>query len=358
MINLQSNYPVLPEQDAEWKRLLHEAVESFGAEALRLPAFGGGERNRELAAAWLGVDAARVFIAEGGHHGTLTALMAAGLAGKTIAVEALSYPWFMRQAEMLGCRVMPVALDAECVVPGALREVCAREQVAALYTMPSVHNPTGAVAPLERRREVVGVAREFGLTIIEDAAYGFLLDDEPERYVALAPERSFYVESLSKRVAPGLRTAFVVAPAQRAAELDLALRVTASGISTLLGSLGCAMAADGRLAAIIAAKRREGAVRLQRTREMLAGLDVMGEGNSWHVFVTLPEGCGTDEDVERACEERGVLVTGARWFTAPGADVPRAVRLGLGGETEWARCADGVKVFAEVVRNSSVSSRP
>ncbi len=335
MINLQSNYPVLAEQELAWKGLLHEAVERFSGDALRLPAFGGWARDRELAAAWLGVPAARALVAEAGHHALIATVMSAGLVGKTVAVEALTYPWFVRQLQMLGARVVSVWLDGECMQPQSLRAVCESEHVSALYTMPSLHNPTGAVAGPARRREIVAAAREFDLLIIEDGAYGFLLDPEPAHYYELAPERSFYVESLSKRVAPGLRTAFLVVPERLSVETELALRLVASGSSTLLASLGCAMAADGRVAATVQAKRVEGAARREKALEMLAGLEIVAGPNSWHLWVTLPEGVGQppdDAEVERRCEERGVLVTGARWFTAPGAQVPRAVRLGLGGD--------------------------
>jgi DNA-binding transcriptional MocR family regulator len=351
MINLQSNYPVLAEQDAAWKALLHEAVERFGAESLRLPAFGGGAENRKLAAAWLGIPVGRVFLAEAGHHGLLAVLMGAGLVGKTIAVEELTYPWFVKQGQMLGCRFVPVAMDEQCMRADALRAVCEREKVHAVYTMPSVHNPTSAVAGLGRREDMVVVAREFDLLLIEDAAYAFLLDDEPARYTELAPERSFYVESLSKRVAPGLRTAFVVTPEKYAAEIEVALRVVASGASTLLASLGCAMAVDGRVAAVIADKRVEGESRRLKAMAMLAGLQAVAAPNSWHVWVTLPKG-KTAASVEKACEDLGVLVTGGHWFTAPGAVVAEAVRVGLGGETEWERVERGVRIFSEVVRGT------
>jgi DNA-binding transcriptional MocR family regulator len=351
MIDLQSNYPVLAEQEAAWPAMLREGVERFGAEALRLPVFGGSVANRKLAAGWLGVGLERTWICTSGHHGTMAALLAAGLAGKTIAVDALTYPWFVRQAQMLGMRVVPVELDGEGMVPESLRRVCAGEGVAAVYTMPSMHNPTGAIAGAERRGAIVDVAREFGLTIVEDAAYGFLVEEEPVRYTVLAPERAFYVESLSKRVVPGLRTCFLVAPEQLGEQTALALRVMTSGSSTLLASMGCAMAADGSLQQVIAAKRVEGERRRLEAMEILRGLDALSGKNSWHVWVTLTAGdIRTDEQIERACEERGVLVTGARWFTAPGAEVPRAVRAGLGGETDLARAEEGLRVFAEVVR--------
>ncbi len=349
-INLQSNYPVLAQQDADWNRLLHTAVDRFAPASLRLPAFGGSLENRALAAAWLNTPVARVLIAEAGHHGLLASLMAASLVGKTVAVEALTYPWFVRQAQMLNMRVVPIALDVECMIPEALRAACNREKIDAIYSMPSLHNPTGAVASLARRQAIVSVARDHNLTIIEDAAYAFLLPNEPPRYTTLAPERAFYIESLSKRAAPGLRTAFVVSPEHLATQTELALRLVASGSSTLLASLGCAMAADGSLAAIIGAKRKEGALRQAKAITILKGLEMITTPNSWHLWITLPDGLGTDEDIELECESRGVLITGAKWFTAPDTKVPRAVRIGLGGETEWQRVEEGLKVFTEIAR--------
>ncbi len=349
-INLQSNYPVLPEQDAQWKQQLHDAVERFGPEALRLPPFGGLMRNRQIAAEWLITPVERTFVCEAGHHALLATLLGAGLGGKTIAVETLTYPWFVRQAQMLGCTIVPVAMDEECMQAGSLRSACVEQEVDAIYTMPTVHNPTSAVASLTRRQAVVDVAREFDLQIIEDGAYGFLAESEPPRYIALAPERSFYVESLSKRAAPGLRTAFLVAPQPMATNTELALRLLASGSSTLLTSLGCALIADGSIARLIEAKRIEGEARRAHALGILGGKQCMSVKNSWHIWVDLPAAAGlTAATCEAACEQAGVLITGAQWFTAPGADVPNCVRIGLGGETDRNRVKDGLLIFAGII---------
>ncbi len=349
-INLQSNYPVLAEQDAAWLQLLHDAVDRFGAESVRLPPFGGTARNRSYAAAWLRMPVERTWICSSGHHGLVTSVLAADLIGKTIVVEAITYPWFLRQAQMLGARLISVPLDEQGLDPQALRDLLMREKVAAIYTMPTHHNPTGIVSPLSRRNEIVAIAREHNLTVIEDAAYAFLVDEEPPRYIDLAPERSFYVASLSKRVVPGMRTAFLAAPEALGERVELALRVLASGSSTLLSSLGAEMAHNGSLDTIIQRKRTEGAERLAKALDLLKDFKTITGPNSWHLLISLP-GDLTSEETERRCEENGVLVTGVHWFTAFDAQAPKAVRLALGGETEWSRVAEGLHCFTKLIRS-------
>ncbi len=216
--------------------------------------------------------------------------------------------------------------------------------------MPTLHNPVGCVQSLERRLAVVEVAREFGLVVIEDDAYGYLHPEPvPVNYAKLAPERTFYVRGLSKNFAPVVRTGLMVHPVEYGAAVANAVKQSASGVSRGLAGAAIAMLADGTMDRVIAAKRVEGARRQAAARELLEGLEVSAGPNAWHLWVALPEGLGPVE-VEKKCEEKGVLVSGGNWFAAPGAEAPRAVRLGLGGEVEFERAMEGVRVFVEVVR--------
>ena len=357
MIDLQFNFPLLVGQDALWAEHLRAAVDANaeqGLSALR-PSFRGGDaRLREIGAEWLGEAVERVTLTCGGHHGCFVSLLAAGLAGKRVVVEAITYTGFLEQCRLLGVETVACEMDAEGLRADALRELCERERaagrpVAAVFTMPTLHNPVGCVASLERRRAIVEVAREFGLVVIEDDAYGFLHDSPPPSYAQLAPERAFYVRGLSKNFAPVVRTGFVVAPVEYGAAVANAVKQSSTGVSRVMAGAACAMLADGTLDAVIAFKRLEGARRQEWARERLAGLEVSAGPNAWHLWVLLPEGL-TGALVETACEEHGVLVSGGQWFAAPGTEAPRAVRLGLGGEAEVERALEGVRIFAEVVR--------
>jgi DNA-binding transcriptional MocR family regulator len=357
MIDLQFNFPMLVGQDVVWAKHVKASVEEQAREgmvALRPSFRGGGEdRMKEIAAAWLGEAVDRVVLTSSGHHGCLVTLMAAGLAGKRVVVEAITYTGFLEQCRMVGVETVACAMDAEGLRADSLREICEkanseRRAVAALFTMPTLHNPVGCVQSLERRRAVVEVAREFGLMVIEDDAYGYLHPEAPVNYARLAPERTFYVRGLSKSFAPVVRTGLMVVPVEYGAATANAVKQSSSGVSRVMAGAACAMLADGTMDRLIAAKRVEGARRQAAARELMEGLEVSAGPNAWHLWVQLPEGA-EPEDVETRCEEKGVLVSGGNWFAAPGTRTPRAVRLGLGGEVEFQRAMDGVRMFVEVV---------
>src|SRR5438132_11206910 len=64
--------------------------------------------------------------------------------------------------------------------------------------------------PAARRAELLRVIEKLDLTVIEDSVYGFLSDEAP--MAAMAPDRCVVLDSLSKKVAPGLALGFIVSP--------------------------------------------------------------------------------------------------------------------------------------------------
>lgn len=83
-----------------------------------------------------------------------------------------------------------------------------------VYVLPNFHNPAGTTLPLERRKRLAEIAREHDLVIIEDDPYGELRyeGEDITPIFRLAPERTIYVSTFSKTLAPGIRLAWIVAP--------------------------------------------------------------------------------------------------------------------------------------------------
>jgi DNA-binding transcriptional MocR family regulator len=351
MIEMQYNFPLLPGQGEQWQQRLRAAVDGLhagDANELRPTYRGDQTAMRAVAAKWIGSTPETTWIVCSGHHGVLVALMAAGLAGKTIAVEGITYGGILHQARFLGCPVVAVEFDDEGMTPESLRAVCETQKVAAVFAMPTVQNPVGFTAGLARREAIVAVAREFDLVIVEDDAYGYLEPKAAAAYWVLAPERTFYVRGLSKIYCPATRTGFLVAPEKYKSAIDLAIMNTASGTSLVHNAAAVSLIADGAMQELIERKLVEGTRRNAAAREVLGAAAGPGVDTGWHLWVSLPEGMGA-ADAQQLCAERGVLVSGGQGFAAPGV-VARGLRVALGGEVEFARVMDGVRVVAEVVR--------
>jgi DNA-binding transcriptional MocR family regulator len=241
------------------------------------------------------------------------------------------------------------AVDELGLVPESLREVCKRGGVRGLFTMPTVQNPLGFVTPESRRVEIVAIAREFELTIIEDDAYGYMEEPAPPSYVRLAPERTFYVRGLAKSLAPGARTGFLVAPESAAGAVASSLKCTATGTDVVQNRAALAMCEDGSLDALMQAKREEGARRNAAARALLGeGVVAPGARCAWHLWIPLRQGVEPG-DVERTAKEAGVMITNGR-ACAAGPGFGRGIRIALGGEVERERALEGVSRMAEVLR--------
>jgi DNA-binding transcriptional MocR family regulator len=358
MIEMQYNFPLLPGQGEQWRERLRLAVEQLhpdNADELR-PTFRMKRMDLRTAAAnWLGSVVENTWIVAGGHHGTLVSMMAAGLAGKTIALDAISYTGGLAQARMLGCRMAAVEFDEQGMRADSLREVCERERasgagVSAVYTMPTVHNPLSCVASLERRQQIVEVARDFNLLIVQDDAYGYMEPNAPPSYAALAPERTFYTRGLSKSYAPATQTGFLIAPQRFTAAIEDAVKNSTTGTSLVNNIAALSLVADGTVDEVIAQKLIEGRRRNAAARALLGDAAFPGAEAAWLLWVALPEGLSAEE-AEARCKAKGVLVSGGNWFAAPGV-VPCGLRIGLGGEVEFERMIEGVRAVAQVVLRS------
>ncbi|MEJ2569599.1 MAG: PLP-dependent aminotransferase family protein [Anaerolineales bacterium] len=82
-----------------------------------------------------------------------------------------------------------------------------------VYVLPNFHNPAGTTLPLERRERLVEIAREYDLIIVEDDPYRELRyeGEDIAPVYHLAPERTIYLSTFSKTLAPGIRLAWTVA---------------------------------------------------------------------------------------------------------------------------------------------------
>ncbi len=179
--------------------------------------------NAELRAAFaaylrkldLPVSAEGVMVTSGSQQAIDLVIGALVRPGERVAVEDPTWPGALAALESAGIEVTGIPVDAHGMRLDALEEALERGGVRLIYTVPTYQNPTGAVMPTSRRRELVRLARRHGVPILEDDAlrevrFGAAL---PPPLAALDTSGNVIcVGSFSKSVLPAARLGYLVAP--------------------------------------------------------------------------------------------------------------------------------------------------
>ncbi|RCG28543.1 PLP-dependent aminotransferase family protein [Sphaerisporangium album] len=337
-VDLELNYPVVAEQPALLAEGLGRLTRPDVLAASLLPVGPSGTAEaREVAARLLArggwePDPARVLFAGNGRQAIAGALAALVPAGGRLGVEALTYPMVKAIAARLGVTLVPLATDEAGVRPDALAAAHRGAPLRAVYLQSAVHNPMAVTMPARRRAEIADTLRDLGLYAVEDAVWAFLREGDWPPIAALAPERTVLVDSLSKRLAPGLTVGFALTPPEQAASVAAALR---SGAWTATGfALEAAThwMAGGTVAAVERAKRRDAGERQRVAAACLAGFATRADPQSYFRWWELPEPWRAETFVAAAAR-RGIAVTPAASFAVAARSAPPAVRVGLASPT-------------------------
>ncbi|VVD92536.1 GntR family transcriptional regulator [Pandoraea horticolens] len=272
-------------------------------------------------------DAERVFLVGGAQQGLDVAVRTALHPNDAVAVDALTYPGFKMAAALMGLTLKPIAYGADGPDLDALEAECRRSAIRAIYTMPTLHNPLGWVLSAAQRRRLVAIARRHDCLIIEDGTYAYLAEDAAPAIVTLAPERTFYVSSVSKSVASGLRFGYVVAPASHAAQVKRVVRATHWSLSSVVTAIATRWLDNGTVARQEQYQREDARRRQRVAREALQGMEIIAYPTSLFLWLKLPEGVRMDRVVS-ALAAHGIAASKAQAY-ATTRHAPHALRLGL-----------------------------
>lgn len=136
--------------------------------------------------------------------------------GDLVVTENPSYPEALLTFQKEGARIQTIPLDEYGPLPAALEYLAKTERVKVFYTIPCFQNPSGVVTSLNRRKEILSIAKRFNFVILEDDPYRHLWYDfaPPSSYLSLDENdgRVIYLGSLSKIIAPDIRCGWMVFP--------------------------------------------------------------------------------------------------------------------------------------------------
>jgi GntR family transcriptional regulator, regulator for abcA and norABC len=135
--------------------------------------------------------------------------------GDAVAIEDPSYCYSLPMFQSAGLRLFRLPTDSQGINPEDVRTLYRKHRIKMVFLNPNFQNPTGAVLSEERRTELLQVASELGLPIIEDDPFSLTaFDGKPP--IALKSIDTvgsvLYIGSFSKIAASGLRIGWMVAP--------------------------------------------------------------------------------------------------------------------------------------------------
>jgi GntR family transcriptional regulator/MocR family aminotransferase len=343
-----------------WGQALRRAVAELPDARLGYGEFGGAAELREALAEHLGrvraaaAEPGSILVTAGYQQGLrVFGQLLRGRGARRVVVEDPGYPIAAWTLEAEGLEVVPVPVDADGLNIAAL----AAADPDAVVVTPAHSLPVGAVLAAERRLALVEWARERGALVLEDDYDAELRYDRrgpAGSLQGLAPDVVVLAGSVSKTLAPALRLAWLLLPADAVAAATIARASLDGGgprfEEIALADLVASGAFDRHVRAARAHYRGKRAALLEAIDAGLPGARVRGIAAGLHVLLELPAGVAEAPVVERAAAA-GVRVQGVADFTRlhPG---PPALVLGYGLPT-----IRELREAVAVIANAAAASR-
>jgi 2-aminoadipate transaminase len=278
--------------------------------------------------------------------------------GDVVVTEAPTYPGAVPTFCAYQADVVQVTMDRDGMRIDELESTLAEldrsgRRPKFIYTVPNFHNPAGVTMSLERRRELVRIAGERELLVLEDNPYGLLRyegDPLPTLY-SLDDEFVIYASTFSKILSPGVRLGWTVAPAPVLAKMNIGKQASDLCSSSISQYFVSAYFDSGPwenyVRSLIEIYRRRRDVMLDALAEHFPR-----EARWTHpqgglfIWATLPDYIDTTDLLARALQEHVAFVPGrAAYVDGRGGS---AMRLNFSGVDED-EIREGIRRIGEVV---------
>ncbi len=245
--------------------------------------------------------------------------------GDVVLSEGPSYVTALVIFRSYQAEVEHVPMDENGLIPEALREHIARLKAAGktikfLYTIPSFHNPAGVTLSWARRLEILEIAKQNDILVLEDNPYGLLYFDRPAPDAMRSVERDgvVYLGTFSKTLAPGFRVGWALAPHAIREKLVLAneAAVLSPSSFTQLVISEYLSTADwkGQINTFRGVYRERKNAMIKALDEYLPELTWTNPDGGFYVWVTLPDRLDSKAMLPRAVTELVAFTPGTAFF--------------------------------------------
>ncbi|HSP61180.1 MAG TPA: PLP-dependent aminotransferase family protein [Ornithinimicrobium sp.] len=293
----------------------------------------------------------RLTITSGGMQGLDLACKLFVDPGDLVAVESPTYTNGSGTALSYQADLLEVPVDRDGMQVALLREEAERlgRRPKVIYAIPTFQNPSGATMTLQRRRELLELAHEWGSVVIDDDPYGMLRfagESLPSLHeLADGDPLVFSVRTFSKIVAPGLRVGWVDTDPSLQPLLINAKQAMDTCTNLPMQRLVAAFLRGGHLQAHLVEQRQQ--YRLRKEAMQAALTEHFGDLARWtdpeggfFLWVTFDPAVDTQALFPVALAEGVAYIPGNAF--SPGGRFPDALRLCF-ASTPPDRIAEGVR---------------
>jgi 2-aminoadipate transaminase len=242
--------------------------------------------------------------------------------GDEIVIGAPTYVTAMSAFEAIAdVEYIDVPLDAEGMNLDALETRIQDRNPSLLYTVPTFQNPSGATMSLERRKRLVELADTHDFLIVEDQPYQELRYEgtHVDPIAATGFDRTIFLSSFSKVLAPGFRVGWLMAPEPIAETLSMLKEPidlhTSSFSQHVAYEYLDSGEIDDRLSVITDVYDRKRQILLDTLAdEMPSDIDWNTPKGGMFVWVEYPESIDTKEMLVDASDNGVAYVPGSAFF--------------------------------------------
>lgn len=322
----------------EVEEAVHHVIQEQSARAMQYSTTEGVTELREALAGHLGadgmdVDPDQVLVTNGSQQGLDLLGRTLLDPGDTIVTTNPTYLGALQAFNFYDVNYAAADSDDDGVIPDSLDEVLTGLKKKGVrpkffYAIPTFQNPAGTVIPEKRRKQILDLAHEHDLLIVEDDPYGKLRfdgDHIPTLKAMDDEDRVLYLGTFSKILVPGFRLAWSVGPEELVRKMviskqsvDLCTNAFTQFIAADMLTKGVV---DKHLPVIIDLYRRKRDIMLGAMDEFFPGED---EGVHWtksqgglFTFAHMPDGVNCVDMLEEAVKEKVAFVPGKPFYPDP-----------------------------------------
>lgn len=133
--------------------------------------------------------------------------------GDTLVTEDPTYLGVIDITQTRRVQIHGIPMDEEGIRLDMLENYIIDNMPRLIYVMPSFQNPTGTVMPLHRRRQLLNLAYDYNIPILEDGVYHeFRFEGEPIPPLRALDEKGIVIHAsgFTKMLLPGIRIGYLI----------------------------------------------------------------------------------------------------------------------------------------------------